>query len=115
MERRQWGFRCFSVNLSESEAGMRATFEGFQACFFGLFNNLRVCSDLKCVLCRNIVEILNGEEMIRYKNLSKWEEKVLPEAKHMSDGGAGHKSYVTKDRPNSMLFTVIEMLSALRK
>ena len=57
---------------------------------------LRVCSDLKFELCHNIVEILNGAEMIRNKNSSKWEDRVLPEAKQMSDEGAGHKSYVTK-------------------
>ena len=41
----------YSKNPSESEAGMLATYEGRQACFFGLFNKLRVCSDLKCELC----------------------------------------------------------------
>ena len=41
--------------------------------------------------------------MIRYKNSSKWEEIELPEAKQMSDEGAGHKAYVTKDRLGSML------------
>ena len=50
----------FSINPSESEAGMLATYEGLQACFFGLFNKLRVCSDLKCELCHTIVGILNG-------------------------------------------------------
>ena len=48
------------------------------------------------------MDILNGEEMIRYKNSSKWEEKELPDSKHMSDEGGGHKAYVTKDRPGSM-------------
>jgi len=33
-----------SVNPSESESGMRATYEGLQASFFGLFNKLRVCN-----------------------------------------------------------------------
>ena len=47
----------FSVNPSESEGAIRATYEGFQACFFGLFNKLRVCSDIKCEPCRNIVDI----------------------------------------------------------
>ena len=93
----------FSVNPSESEEGMRATFKGLQACFFGLFQKLQVCTDIKCQFCRNIVDILNGEEMIRYKNSSKWEDKELPEAKQMSDEGARHKSYVTKDRPGLML------------
>ena len=31
----------YSVNPSESEDGMRATYEGFQSCFFGVFNRLR--------------------------------------------------------------------------
>ena len=54
----------YSINPSESEVAMRATYEGLQACFFGLFKKLRVCSEPKCELCRNIVDILNGEEMI---------------------------------------------------
>ena len=53
--------------------------------------------------CRNIVDILKGEEMILYKNSSKWEDMELPEAKQMSYEGAGHKAYVTKDRPGSVL------------
>ena len=64
----------YLVNPSESEDGMLATYEGFQACFFGVFKRLRVCSEPKCELCRNIVDILNGEEMIQYKNSSKWED-----------------------------------------
>ena len=39
-----------------------------------------VYTDIKCQFCRNIVDILNGEEIIRYKNLSKWEETKLPDA-----------------------------------
>ena len=58
---------------------------------------------MKCELCRNIVDILNGPEMIRYRNSSKWEERVLPEAGQMSDEGGGHKAFVTNDRPGSML------------
>ena len=66
----------YSINPSESEDGMRATYEGSQACFFGVFRRLRVCSEPKCELCRSIVDILNGEEMIRYQNSSKWVEMV---------------------------------------
>ena len=47
------------------------TYEGLEASFFGVFKKLRVCSDMKCELCRNIVDILNGPEMIRYRNSSK--------------------------------------------
>ena len=49
------------------------------------------------------MEILNGQEMIRYKNARKWDERELPDRKHMSDEGAGHKAYVLKDRAGSML------------
>ena len=44
--------------------------------------------------------------MIRYKNAWKWAERELQDGKHMSDegaGAAGHKAYVLKDRPGSML------------
>ena len=61
----------YSINPNESEDGMRATYEGLEASFFGVFNTLRVCSDVNCELCRNIVDILNGPEMIRYRNSSK--------------------------------------------
>ena len=54
-------------------------------------------------MCQNIVEILNGAEMIRYKNSSKWSEKKLPEAEQMSDEGGGHEAFVTNDRPGSKL------------
>ena len=56
-----------------------------------------------CMFCRNVVEISCGVEMIRYKNASKWAERELPDGKHMSDEGAGHKSYVLKDRVGSKL------------
>ena len=72
------GKRCYrtaivgySINLSESEVAMLATYEGLQACFFRIFKRLRVCSEPNCDLRRNIVDILNGEEMIRNKNSSK--------------------------------------------
>ena len=91
------------MNPTESEDAMRATVERLQICFFGLFQNLQVCTDLKCKFCWNIVDIQNGEEMIRYKNASKWDEKELPDGMYMSDEGAGHKAYVTKERPKSML------------
>ena len=68
----------FSVNPSESEDGIRATFEGLQACFFGLYHNYKCVRILN--VSRNIVDILDGEEIIRYKNLSKWEETKLPDA-----------------------------------
>ena len=38
----------FLVNPSESEAGVRATFEGLQACFFGLFQKPHVCANTNC-------------------------------------------------------------------
>ena len=93
----------YAINPSESQDAMRATYDGLEAAFFGVFNMLHVCSEPNCELCQNIVEILNGEEMIRFKNSSKWEEMELPEAKQMSDEGGGHKAYVTNDRPGSML------------
>ena len=49
------------------------------------------------------MEILCGEEMIRFKNTSKWADKELLDGKYMSDEGAGHKTYVLKDRPDSTL------------
>ena len=104
------GKRCYgtatvgySINPSESQDAMRATYEGLEASFFGVFNKLQVCSEAKCVLCQNIVDILNGEEMVRYKNSSKWSERILPEAEHMSDEGGGHEAFVTNDRPGSKL------------
>ena len=104
------GKRCYgtatvgySINPSESEDGMRATYEGLEASFVGVFNTLRVCSDQKCELCRNIVDILNGAEMFRYRNSSKWEERKLPEAEQMSDEGGGHKAFVMNDRAGSRL------------
>ena len=87
----------YSVNPSESEDGMRATYEGFQSCFFGVFKRLRRCGNSKCELCCNITDILKGEEMTRYQNSSKWNDMDFPEAKQMSDEGAGYKAYVTKD------------------
>ena len=54
----------FLVNPSESEDGMRATFEGLEACFFGLFHKLQVCTDIKCEFCWNIVDILNEVDII---------------------------------------------------
>ena len=95
----------YSINPSESEDDMRATYEGFQACFFGVFKRLRLCGNSKCVLCCNIAEILKGAEMTRYQNSesSKWADKVFPEAKQMCDEGGGHHAYVTKDRLSSML------------
>ena len=53
----------YSINPSESEDGMLATYEGFQACFFAVFKRLRLCGNSKCVLCCNIAEILKGAEM----------------------------------------------------
>ena len=38
----------YSVNPSESEEGMQATYEGFQACFFGVFKRLHRCGNSKC-------------------------------------------------------------------
>ena len=68
-----------------------------------------MCSEPNCDLCRNIVDILNGEEMIRYRNLSKWQETELLEAKQMNDKGAGHKSFVVKERPGSMLLKCYQL------
>ena len=78
------------MNPSESEDAMRATYEGFQACFFGVFKRLHLCGNSKCALCSNIAEILKGAEMIRYQNSSKWDEMVFLEAKQMADEGGGH-------------------------
>ena len=58
---------------------------------------------LECVLCRNIAEILKGDEMIRYQSSSKREEMVFPETKQMADEGGGHHAYMTNDLPDSML------------
>ena len=91
----------YSINPSESEDAMRTTYEGLELSFIGVFNKLRVCSEVKCELCQNIVDILNGAEMIRYKNSSKWSERKLPDAEQMSDEGGGHEAFVTHDLPGS--------------
>ena len=91
------------MNPSESEDVMRATFDGLESCFFCLFCSLQVCEVVDCMFCRNVVEISCGEEMIRYKNASKWTERELPDGKFMSDEETGHKAYVLRDRPNSTL------------
>ena len=54
----------FSVNPSESEDAMRAIFNGLESCFFCCFRSLLVCTVVECEFCRNVVEILRGEEMI---------------------------------------------------
>ena len=82
---------------------MRATYEGFQACFFGVFKRLRWCGDSRCDLCCNIAYILKGEEMTQHQNSSKWNDMELQVAKQMSDEGGGHKAYITKHRRGSML------------
>ena len=69
---------------------MRATYDGLEAAFFGVFHKLKVCAERNCELCQNIVEISNGAEMIRCKNSSKWADKELPDAEQMSDKGGGH-------------------------
>ena len=53
-----------SINPSESQDAMWATYDELEASFFGVFNKLQVCSEAKCELCQNIVDILNGAEMI---------------------------------------------------
>ena len=102
----------YSINPSESEDAMRATYEGFQACFFGIFKRLRLCTNSNCVLCRNIAEILKGEEMIRYQSSSKWEDMEFPETKQMADEGGGHHAYMTNDRPDSLLLKCYQHLGS---
>ena len=53
----------FSVNPSELEEAIQAMYNGLQACFFALFQNLVVCSELNCEFCRNIVDIQDGKEI----------------------------------------------------
>ena len=54
----------YSINPSESQEAMRATYDGLEAAFFGVFNKLKLCSERNYELCHNIIEILNGAEMI---------------------------------------------------
>jgi len=82
---------------------MWATFNGLESCFLCLFRSLQVCSVVECKFCQNVMEILCGEEMIRFKNASKWAERELQDVKYMSDEGAGHKVYVLKYRPDSTI------------
>ena len=56
-------WNCDGESPSESEEVVLETYNGFQACFFALFWNLAMCSELDCKFCRSIVEIQDGEEM----------------------------------------------------
>ena len=102
----------YSFNPSETREAMRATYDGLEAAFFGVFSKLKVCAERNCQLCQNIVEILKGAEMIRYKNSSKWAEKELPDADQLSDQGGGHASFVTEDRPDSRLLTCYQHIGS---
>ena len=44
-----------SINPSESQDAMLATYDGLEAAFFGVFNKLQACSEQNCELCQNIV------------------------------------------------------------
>ena len=50
----------FSVNPSESEDAMRATFDGLESCFFCLFRSLQVCEVVDCMFYRNV----QGKEFV---------------------------------------------------
>ena len=101
-----------SIYPSESHEAMRATYDGLEAAFFGIFSKMKVCAERNCQLCQNIVDISNGAEMIRYKNSSKWADQELPDAEQMSDRGGGHASFVTIDRPESKLLTCYQHIGS---
>ena len=48
-----------------------------------------------------IVDILDGDEMKKFKEMRNWKEKKWPDGNFMCDDGTGHKLYVKNDFPKS--------------
>ena len=102
----------FSVNLFESEEAIRATFNGLQACFIAVFNNLMVRSELDCEFCKSVVDILDGNKMKQFKESAKQAKRQLPDGKFMCDDGAGYKSFLKKYFPKSMKLRCLQHLGS---
>ena len=59
----------YSINPSESHEAMRATYEGLEAAFFGVFHKLKVCAERKLGAAEFLVVKIHREE--RYRRLER--------------------------------------------